>query len=115
MDEQKLDDKLEPTFRSSVPIRDVVLKTCRKQWTIDKGGERESEISVLMVWHDDDDDMEQFNFIDLCLTKLFEKELFVYLIVCKQVTYILNKWLTFDWIACDAKNNWNHLTFFKYA
>ena len=25
-------------------------------WTIEKGGGRESGISVLMVWHDDDDD-----------------------------------------------------------
>ena len=29
-----------------MPIRDVALKTCRKQWTI----------SVLMAWHDDNDE-----------------------------------------------------------
>ena len=56
MDEQRQDDQLEPTYSSSVPIRDVVLKTCRKQWTIEKGGEKGSGISVLMARHDDDDD-----------------------------------------------------------
>ena len=40
MDEQKQDDQLEHTYNSSVPIRDVVRKTCWKQWTIEKGGER---------------------------------------------------------------------------
>ena len=40
MDEQRQDDKLEPTYSSSVPIRDVILKTCRFQWTIRRGGER---------------------------------------------------------------------------
>ena len=44
-----------PTYSSSVPIRDVVLKTCRKQWTIKKGNERGSGKSVLKTWHDDDD------------------------------------------------------------
>ena len=37
-------------------IWDVSLKTCRKQWTIERGGERGSRISVLMARHDDDDD-----------------------------------------------------------
>ncbi len=54
--EQKQGDKLEPTYSSSVLIRDVALKTCRKQWTIGRDGERGSEISVLMARHDDDDD-----------------------------------------------------------
>ncbi len=56
MDEQRQDDQLEPTYSSFVPIRDVILKTCRKQWTIEKGGEKGSGISVLMARHDDDDD-----------------------------------------------------------
>ena len=55
MDEQRQDDQLEPTDCSSVPIRDISLKTCRKQWTIDKGGKRGLGISVLMARHDDDD------------------------------------------------------------
>ena len=54
MDEQKKDDQLEPTYSSSVPIRDVALRTCRKQWTIGRGGERGSGISVLIVRQDDD-------------------------------------------------------------
>ena len=36
-----------------MPIRGVALRTCRKQWTIGRGGERRSGISVLMVRHDD--------------------------------------------------------------
>ena len=54
MDEQKQDDQLEPTYNSSVLIQDVVLKTWRKQWTIEKRGEKWSGISVLMTRHDDD-------------------------------------------------------------
>ena len=61
MDEQRQDDQLEPTYNSSVLIQDVALKTCRKQWTIEKGGKKESGISVLMVWHDDHDDIQHFN------------------------------------------------------
>ena len=41
----------------SVPIRDVSLKTDQKQWTIGRGGERVSVISVLIVCHDDYDDI----------------------------------------------------------
>ena len=55
MDEQRLDDQLEPTYNSSVPIHDVALKTCRKRWTIEKGSRKGSGISVLMARHDDDD------------------------------------------------------------
>ena len=56
MDEKRQDDQLEPTYSSSVPIQDVAPKTCRKQWTIEKGGEKKSGISVLMARHDDDDE-----------------------------------------------------------
>ena len=56
MDVQKQDDQLEPTYNSSVPIQDVTLKTCRKQWTIKKARRKGSGISLLMVRHDDDDD-----------------------------------------------------------
>ena len=58
MDEQKQDDQLEPTYSSSVPIQDIALKICREQLTIETGSERKSEISALMIWHDDDDDDE---------------------------------------------------------
>ena len=49
MDKQRQDDLLEHTYSSSVPIWDATLKTCWKQWTIERGGERGSRISVLMV------------------------------------------------------------------
>ena len=56
MDEQRQDDHPEPTYSSSVLIRDVALRTCRKKWTMGKGGERGSGVSVLMARHVDDDD-----------------------------------------------------------
>ena len=56
MAKQRQDDQLEPTYSSSVSIQDVALKTCQKQWTIGKGGERGLRISVLMPRHDNDDD-----------------------------------------------------------
>ena len=61
MDEQKQDVMLEPTYSSCVSIRDVFLKTCRKQRTVGKGGLRGSGISVLIVRHDDDDRYQIFD------------------------------------------------------
>ena len=55
MDEQKLDDQLEPINSNSVPIQDVAWKTCWERWMIGTSGERGSGRSVLAVWHDDDD------------------------------------------------------------
>ena len=49
MDDQRQDDQIEPTYSSSVEIRDVALRTCWKRWTIGGGGERGSGISVLMA------------------------------------------------------------------
>ena len=57
MAEQNLDDQLERTYSSYVRIRDVALKTCQRRWTIERSGERGSEISVLAARHDDDDDI----------------------------------------------------------
>ena len=54
MDEERQDDQLDPTYSSSVSIRDVALKTCQKQWTIGRSGERGSGIPVLMAQRDDD-------------------------------------------------------------
>ena len=34
MDKQRQDVQLEPTYSSSVPIPNVALRTCQKQWTI---------------------------------------------------------------------------------
>ena len=55
MAEQRQDVQLEPTYSSSVPIRDVALKIGQKRWTIWRSGERRLEISVLIVQHDDHD------------------------------------------------------------
>ena len=55
-------------------VRYVFLKTCRKQWTIGRGGERGSGISVLMAWHDDDDKNYDVN----TQKKLFENVHFVF-------------------------------------
>ena len=49
MAEQRQDDQLEPTYSSSLPIQNVATKTSRKQWTIGRGGERESGISDMMM------------------------------------------------------------------
>ena len=43
-------------YCSYVRIRDVAQKTCQRQWTIGRSGERGSGISVLAARHDDDDD-----------------------------------------------------------
>ena len=56
MAEQKQDGQLKHTYSSYVRIQDVVLKTCQRQWTIGRSGERRSGISVLVAQHDDDDD-----------------------------------------------------------
>ena len=57
MAEQKQNDQLEPTYNSSVRIRDVALRTYQKRWTIGRIGERRSGISVLAERHDDDDEV----------------------------------------------------------
>ena len=44
MDGQRQDDQLEPTYSSSVPMRDVALRPCRKQWTIGRACERVRDI-----------------------------------------------------------------------
>ena len=55
MAEQKQDDQLEPTYSSSLRIRDVTLRTCQKRCTIGKSGERGSGMSMLLTCHDDDE------------------------------------------------------------
>ena len=59
MAKQKQDDQIKHTSSSYVRIRDVALKTCWKRWMIGRSGERESGISVLAAWHDDDDDKRE--------------------------------------------------------
>ena len=59
MDEQRQDDQLESIYNSSVPIKDVALKTYWEWWSIEKVGRKESERSVLAVRHDGDDDEDR--------------------------------------------------------
>ena len=54
MDKQRQDDQLVPTYNSSVPIRNVALKTYRKRWMIEKSSRRGSGRPMLMARHDDD-------------------------------------------------------------
>ena len=49
MAEQKQDDQLEPIYSSFLRIRDVALRTSQNLWTIGRGGERGSGISVLLA------------------------------------------------------------------
>ena len=51
---QKQGDQLEPTYSSYVRIRGVALRTYRKRWTIGRGNEIGSGISVSMAQDDDD-------------------------------------------------------------
>ena len=44
MAEQRQDNQLEHTYSSSVRIREVALKTCQRQWTIGRSGERVRDI-----------------------------------------------------------------------
>ena len=60
MAEQKQGKQLKPTYSSSVRIRNVGMRTCRKRWMIGRGGERGSGISVLIAWQDDDEMMNDF-------------------------------------------------------
>ena len=53
MAEQKQGDQLEPTYNSSVRMRDVALRTCQKRLTIGRNCERESGISALMAQQDE--------------------------------------------------------------
>ena len=62
MAKEKQDDQLEPTYSSYVRIRYVALKTCQRQWTLGRSGERGSVISVLAARHDDDDDDDDDEF-----------------------------------------------------
>ena len=71
MDEQRRDGQFEPTYSSSVPIWDVALRIWRKQWTTGRCGERRSVITVLIAWHDDEDDDIRSIFIWCNLIYLF--------------------------------------------
>ena len=60
MDEQRQDYQLEPIFNGSMLIQDVARKTSRERWTMEVGGERGSERSMLAAWpHDGDNHVTQ--------------------------------------------------------
>ena len=65
---QEEGDRLEPTYSSSVRIRDVAQSTCQKRWRIRRSGETGSGISVLAASYendgddDDDDDGDEIFF-----------------------------------------------------
>ena len=72
---QKQGGQLEPTYSNSVRIRGVALGTYRKRWTIGRGGERGSGISVLAARQDDDDEFwrserAEYSFIDITLMSI---------------------------------------------
>ena len=85
MDEQKQDDQLELIYNSSVSMQDVALKTCWMRWTIEKGDGRGSGRSVLVAWHDDDDDIKlssldaKYSLSNNVLDKLFLRSFFHYM------------------------------------
>ena len=56
IDEQKLDDQLEPIYNGSVPIPNIAWKAYGKLWTRETSVERGSVRSELEAWHDDDND-----------------------------------------------------------
>ena len=53
IDEQRLDNQLEPIYSCSVLIQDLAWKTCWERWTIGTNGKRGSRRSVLAARHDD--------------------------------------------------------------
>ena len=74
MAEQKQVYQREPTYSSSVRIRGETLRTCDEE----SGGERGSEMSVLMAPQDEDDDMyhwSNFNLLYNFLRKYYTQVL----------------------------------------
>ena len=92
MTEQKQDDQLEPTYSSSVRIRDLGLRTCQERWTIGRSGERCSGISVLAAWQDDDSQMRILchNYVNSCI--------YIYMCVCVLI-YVLGTACVCGWVA----------------
>ena len=121
MAEQKQDDQLEPTYNSSVRIRRVALTTCRKQWTMGSGGERGSEISVLMAQQDDDDDNERYtccvrtqrlkNYILelkrlLCISLSLSLYIYIYICKCVRGVYVYVCVVVIRNIITTCQINW---------
>ena len=51
MNEESLDNKLEPIYNSSMPTQDITWKTSWKQWTIETQVAKKSQLAA---WHDDE-------------------------------------------------------------
>ena len=93
MAEQMQDDQLEPTYNSSVRIRDVDRKTNQKRWTIGRSGQRGSGISMLAARHDDDDDITNWLLllvytaysvcVCVCVCVCTEGYFSIYIYICK--------------------------------
>ena len=120
LDKQRQNDQLEPIYSSSVPIWDVALKTCREQWMIEKGSEKESGISVLMVQHHDDDIVST----KICHGQIFSKKIMWNLAAklgrlqailpqdtlesvykCKKILIFENEKLYWEWTPTTQKKN----------
>ena len=66
------------------------LGTYRKQWTIGRGGERASGISVLMARQDDDDSIQHYSFV--CTQLNGSKYCYVWLIIQFNISLLSIKW-----------------------
>ena len=66
MDDQRLDNRLEPIYSSLMPIQYVAWKTCRKWRMTEIGGKKESGKSVIAAEHDDDSFKTCFIYIYMC-------------------------------------------------
>ena len=96
MAEQKLGNQLRPTYRSSVRIRDIALRTCQKWWTIGKSGERESGISMLVARQDDHDYIYIYIYIYIYLLTYY---LLAFTVTRKKKKKRQNLEITISWIT----------------
>ena len=121
MAEQKQDNQLKHTYSSSVRIWDVALKSCQRQWTIGRSGERGSGISMLTAWHDDDDEFIYFRGVTSYDVQSFTTE--IWLIKYTLIQLHLKHWKfemnsynlllknrNYIWLSpTDTWNTWNHI------
>ena len=98
----KQSDQLKPTYSSSVRILGVALRTCRKRWTIRRGGKRGSGMSMLLAWQDDDDNdtwrkLEDTETKILWMTRMNPVVKVMWIITLKfrriQISLICNHWI----------------------
>ena len=104
MDDQRLDDQLEPIYNNSVPIQDVVWKNSWERWTIETGAEKRSGRSVLAAWHDDNE--YKLTNISLVRKQNYKSEIFNPF--CRLIGRYIDKVLFTQW------NNTVKLLILKY-